>query len=176
MRCFSLGLVLACSLIGLANAHGDDLSFSMFADAPAVADDAPLTFSMFEADPFEEVRGDLEFALFVEETAEAKATREKQMLVFKSKHCGQPCIDLEKKTLAKLKELGWWVGTDESAAIRVVEVESHQDLGLRFGIDAAPTFVMLERGKEVDRRVGLIDHLQLIKIYRGEGRHSVAYR
>lgn len=180
MRGFSLGLVLACSLICISNATADDLSFRLFAESPVVTDEAPLAASMFgECDPFEDVRAPLHIAMFVEQAIEpvqAPRPLAKQLLVFKSASCGQPCIDLEKKTLAALRGAKWNVGKDEKATIRTVLIEDHPELAARYGIEAVPTFVMLEHGFEVERHVGIIDQWAVGRIYNGENRRALAHR
>jgi hypothetical protein len=181
MRCYlSIGLVAACALIGSANLHGEDLRLSMFGDAPAVSDEAPLSVSIFgECDPFQEVRAPLRIAMFVDqriEPIEAQRPRARQLLVFKSASCGEPCSDLETQTLAPLRKAGWNIADTESVPIRIVLIEEHPDLAKRYAIEAVPTFVMLNFGFEVERHVGLIDRWAVSRIYNGENRRALAHR
>jgi len=177
------GLVVCACLvtIGLNSAAGDELQVSLFGSEPCpIADAAPLAISLFgESDPFLEVRAPLHVAMFGERQAapvEAPRPKAKQLLVFKSAACGQPCIDLENKTLAALRSTRWIVSPDERATIRTVSIEDHPELAARYAIEAVPTFVMLEYGFEVERHVGLIDPWAVGKIYNGDNRKQLAHR
>lgn len=175
MRASIFAIVCACLV---SSAVAQDLSFSLFADEPTqIAAEAPLEFSLFEPDAFGEVRGDLVFTMFSQPAVEADAKpRAKQLLCFKAEWCGRPCKRIEAETLPPLKAKGWKVSDDDNAQIRTVDFDKHQELAKQHGIEAVPTWVMLEHGKEVDRAVGFLDPFAVGRMYRGEGRNAVAIR
>ncbi|HEX5012065.1 MAG TPA: thioredoxin family protein [Planctomycetota bacterium] len=103
-----------------------------------------LAGQAFAADaPF----SDLDF-----DAATAKATEAGKLLLvdFTATWC-PPCKMMEKQTWPDPKVIDWV--TAHAVAIQV-DIDKHQDLAQKFGIQAIPTVVFLKDGKELDRHTG----------------------
>lgn len=77
--------------------------------------------------------------------------------------CG-PCEVLKRNVRAELVPLGWKVGEDLQADVRVVDVSCEEAMQERFRATAFPTSVVLCDGKEVWRRVGVVSMGELTAV------------
>jgi thiol-disulfide isomerase/thioredoxin len=79
------------------------------------------------------------------------------LLAFHAEWCG-PCRQMQ----PVIDALG-----REGYSIRRVDIDRERELAARFGVNAVPCFIVVERGKEVDRIVGLADSERLkLKLHR----------
>lgn len=90
-----------------------------------------------------------------ETVVEKQAEPRVQCLVLCLPGCG-PCEVLKRNAKAELIPVGWKVGEDLQAEVRVVDVGREEEMQERFQARAFPTCVVLCDGKEVWRRVGVV--------------------
>jgi thioredoxin 1 len=57
----------------------------------------------------------------------------------------------------------------EGYAVRRVNIDENKELAARYGVESIPCFIMLERGREVDRVVGPASVERLRQMYRSKG-------
>ncbi len=78
-----------------------------------------------------------------------------QCLLFCVPDCA-PCETMKRNLGTTLVPLGWKVGSEAAADIRLVDASQQEALSQSFGVDAYPTCVIVREGKEVWRKVGVV--------------------
>ncbi len=77
--------------------------------------------------------------------------------------CG-PCEVLKRNIRAELVPLGWKVGENLQAEVRVVDVSREEAIHTRYQARVFPTSIVLCDGKEVWRRVGVVSMGELTAV------------
>jgi len=77
----------------------------------------------------------------------------------------QACIMTKKEVFPKLTSMNppWKIGEEDNNSIRIFEW--NQDLSEEYKLQALPTYILFENGKEIARHVGYIDHIKLSHFY-----------
>lgn len=88
--------------------------------------------------------------------------RSRRILFYTADWCG-PCRTFKEVVVPQLAANGWTVGHEPTNHVQAVDVGN----SLPRGIDALPTFVLIENGRELERRVGLLDQRGIAELYRG---------
>lgn len=86
----------------------------------------------------------------------------RRLVVYTARWCG-PCRTFEHEVLPKLVAAGWRVGDGPRNHITLIACDGC----LPPGIEALPTFVLIEHGRETDRRVGLLDEWDVGEFVKG---------
>lgn len=86
----------------------------------------------------------------------------RRILVFTASWCA-PCRRFREEIAPKLRAEDWKIGTGPNNHLQYVDVSS----GLPEGIEALPTFVLIEDGRELRRRVGELDQWEIGELYKG---------
>lgn len=73
-----------------------------------------------------------------------------QILLFTASWC-PACVQMKTNEFPALKEKNWDIGSDKSNHIRVIDVDQHQDLSDKYGVQSLPTLILVIDGKEVSR-------------------------
>lgn len=73
-----------------------------------------------------------------------------QILIFTASWC-PACVQMKDAEFPALKKEKWEIGTGKSSHIRLVDVDQHQELSDKYGIESLPTLVLTIDGKEVSR-------------------------
>lgn len=98
----------------------------------------------------------------------AEDPRRKRLLVYTAPWCG-PCRRFQSMVVPKLVAAGWEVGDESTDHVQLVEVGET----LPAGIEALPTFVLLEDGRESRRQVGFLDAWGVGELVKGYREHPI---
>ena len=80
----------------------------------------------------------------------------KKILYFSAAWCG-PC-----KTLGPIME-----SLSGQINYQKIDVDTNQDMSIKYGIRNIPALVLLENGEVKDKQVGLLTKEQILKFYNG---------
>ncbi len=97
---------------------------------------------------------------------ETPTPAKRQILVFTATWCG-PCQVL-KGELAKMKSVGWRIGSEEDASIRIIDFDTNKSLAQQMGVKGLPTLIKLEDGVQVDSHEGYLDSFDIGRLYQGQ--------
>ena len=98
------------------------------------------------------------------ENKKSKKPRSKRILYLKASWCTF-CQQVKREAFPQLKKVKWEIGTKDTNHIQEFDTDKYPKLIEKYKIELLPTFILIEKGKEVDRRYGPLSAYQIGEFY-----------